>query len=79
MSAGSDNIALQYDIYHMQVMEGDFAPTIERNLRRIGHMQLADTPGRHEPVTGEINFSFRLDFIERDPTGFNSGCSLKRR
>ncbi len=42
-------------------------------------MQLADTPGRHEPGTGEINFSFLLDFIEHDPTGFNSGFSLKRR
>lgn len=52
---GSENLYLQYDIYHMQIMEGDLAPTMERLLPKIAHMQLADTPGRHEPGTGEIN------------------------
>jgi hydroxypyruvate isomerase len=46
-------------------MEGDLAPTIERNLDRIGHMQLADTPGRHEPGTGEINHDFLFGHIDR--------------
>ncbi len=59
------NLAFQYDIYHMQIMEGDLAPTIERNLSKIGHMQLADTPGRHEPGSGEINYPFLFDFIDR--------------
>ncbi|MBD5655653.1 MAG: hydroxypyruvate isomerase family protein, partial [Candidatus Eremiobacteraeota bacterium] len=49
---GSANLKLQYDIYHMQRMEGELAATIERNLARIGHVQLADNPGRHEPGTG---------------------------
>jgi hydroxypyruvate isomerase len=62
---GSDNLFLQYDIYHMQVMEGDLAPTIERQLARIAHMQLADTPGRNEPGTGEINYPFLFGFIDR--------------
>jgi hydroxypyruvate isomerase len=62
---GSDNVALQYDIYHMQIMEGDLAPTMERLLGRIGHMQLADTPGRHEPGTGEINYPFLFDHLDR--------------
>src|SRR5690606_38726842 len=62
---GSTNLWLQYDIYHMQVMEGDLSRTIEDNLRRIAHMQLADTPGRHEPGTGEINFDFLLPHIDR--------------
>lgn len=53
---GHDNILLQYDIYHMQRMEGDLINTITRLIDRIGHMQLADNPGRHEPGTGEINF-----------------------
>ena len=44
----------------MQIMEGDLAPTIEKNLARIAHMQLADNPGRHEPGTGEINYGFLL-------------------
>jgi len=61
----SDNLFLQYDVYHMQVMEGDLAPTIERNLRFIAHIQVADSPGRHEPGTGEINYPFLLAFIDR--------------
>jgi hydroxypyruvate isomerase len=73
----SDNLFLQYDIYHMQVMEGDLAPTIERNLASIRHMQLADNPGRHEPGTGEINYSFLFNFI--DKSGYTGwiGCEYK--
>jgi hydroxypyruvate isomerase len=62
---GSDNLWLQYDIYHMQIMEGHLARTIEANLARINHMQLADNPGRHEPGTGEINYPFLFDWIDR--------------
>lgn len=61
----SSNIAVQYDIYHMQIMEGDLAPTIQRHLADIGHIQLADNPGRHEPGTGEINYPFLFDFIDQ--------------
>ena len=61
---GSPNLYLQYDIYHMQIMEGDLARTIEANLSRIAHIQLADNPGRHEPGTGEINYPFLYDFID---------------
>lgn len=64
-AVGSDNLRLQYDIYHAQVMEGDLAHTLETNLKRIGHIQLADNPGRHEPGTGEINFPFLLRHIDR--------------
>jgi hydroxypyruvate isomerase len=59
------NVKLQYDMYHMQIMEGDLARTIEENLARIGHMQVADVPGRHEPGTGEINYPFLFDWIDR--------------
>src|SRR5262249_47433890 len=62
---GSDNLFLQYDIYHMQIMEGDLAPTIERHLKMIPHMQFADNPGRHEPGSGEINYAFLFDFIDK--------------
>jgi hydroxypyruvate isomerase len=62
---GSKNIFLQYDIYHMQIMEGDLAPTIEANLDRIAHIQLADNPGRHEPGTGEINYPFLYKHLDR--------------
>jgi hydroxypyruvate isomerase len=64
-AVGSDNLFVQYDIYHMQIMEGDLAPTIEKNLDKIAHMQLADTPGRHEPGTGEINYDFLFRHIDR--------------
>jgi hydroxypyruvate isomerase len=62
---GSDNLYLQYDIYHMQVMEGDLARTIENNLGRIAHIQLADNPGRNEPGTGEINYPFLYEHLDR--------------
>ena len=63
-ATGSDNLAIQYDLFHMQIVEGDLAMTIERLLPRIGHMQLADVPGRHEPGTGEINFPWLLGHID---------------
>ena len=74
---GSDNLFLQYDIYHMQVMEGDLARTIEANLARIPHMQLADNPGRNEPGTGEINYPFLFEHIDR--IGYQGwiGCEYK--
>jgi len=74
---GSDNLFLQYDIYHMQIMEGDLARTVEENLDRIRHMQLADNPGRHEPGTGEINYRFLLGHIDR--IGYKGwiGCEYK--
>jgi hydroxypyruvate isomerase len=74
---GSDNLFVQYDIYHMQIMEGDLARTIEANLPKIAHIQLADNPGRNEPGTGEINYPFLFDFI--DKTGYSGwiGCEYK--
>ena len=76
-AVGSDNLFLQYDIYHMQVMEGDLASTIARHLTRIAHMQLADPPARHEPGTGEINYGFLLNHI--DSIGYTGwiGCEYK--
>jgi len=62
---GAPNLKLQYDLFHMQVMEGDLARTIEARLPRIGHMQFADVPDRHEPGTGEINFPYLFDVIDR--------------
>ena len=75
--AAVGNLHFQYDIYHMQIMEGDLARTIEENLPRIGHMQLADVPGRHEPGTGEINFAFLLRHV--DLVGYRGwiGCEYR--
>ena len=68
------NLFLQYDIYHMQRMEGELANTIRACLPQIGHMQLADTPGRHEPGTGEINYRFLFQLL--DQLGYDGwiGC-----
>jgi hydroxypyruvate isomerase len=74
---GSDNIQLQYDIYHMQIMEGDLTRTIEAHLPRIAHIQLADNPGRNEPGTGEINYPYL--FKKLDSLGYQGwiGCEYK--
>jgi hydroxypyruvate isomerase len=73
----SDNLMLQYDIYHMQVMEGDLANTMQRHLDKIAHLQLADNPGRNEPGTGEINYPFLFECIDR--LGYTGwiGCEYK--
>ena len=64
-ATGSANIFLQYDIYHMQRMEGELGATREKHLPRIAHIQLADNPGRHEPGTGEINYPFLFRLLDR--------------
>lgn len=73
------NVAVQYDIYHAQVMAGDLARTIEANLQRIGHFQVADNPGRHEPGTGEINYPYLFALLDR--LGYDGwvGCEYKPR
>ncbi len=74
---GSDTLFLQYDIYHMQRMEGELAATMSRHLARIGHIQLADNPGRNEPGTGEINYAFLFAHLDR--IGYEGwiGCEYK--
>jgi hydroxypyruvate isomerase len=74
---GSANLFLQYDVYHMQIMEGDLATTIQTHLDRIAHMQIADNPGRHEPGTGEINYAFLFDFVDRIGYAGWIGCEYK--
>jgi hydroxypyruvate isomerase len=54
--AGRENLKVQLDLYHRQIMQGDLIPALERHLPDIAHIQFADTPGRHQPGTGEINF-----------------------
>ncbi len=73
----SNNLFVQYDIYHMQVMEGDIARTLQKHLAQIAHVQLADNPGRNEPGTGEINYPFL--FRHLDEIGYRGwvGCEYK--
>ena len=74
---GADNAFVQYDIYHAQRMEGELAATMQKHLARIGHIQLADNPGRNEPGTGEINYTFLFAHLDR--IGYDGwiGCEYK--
>ena len=76
---GEPNLRLQYDMFHMQLTEGDLARTVERLLGRIGHIQIADVPLRHEPGTGELNFDFLLRHL--DAIGYSGwvGCEYNPR
>ena len=76
-AVGSDNLFIQYDIYHAQRMEGELANTIAKHLARIAHIQLADNPGRNEPGTGEINYRFLFEHLDR--IGYQGwvGCEYK--
>jgi len=74
---GADNAFVQYDIYHAQRVEGELAATLQKHLARIGHVQLADNPGRNEPGTGEINYPFLFKHLDR--IGYQGwvGCEYK--
>ncbi len=74
---GAPNAFVQYDIYHAQRMEGELAATVEKYLSRIGHIQLADNPGRHEPGTGEINYPFLFKHLDRIGYTGSIGCEYK--
>jgi hydroxypyruvate isomerase len=74
---GAANAFLQYDLYHAQRMEGELAATLEKNLARIAHIQMADNPGRHEPGSGEINYRFLFNHLDRIGYAGWVGCEYK--
>ena len=76
-AVGSDNLFIQYDVYHAQRMEGELGSTLKNHLSRIGHIQIADNPGRNEPGSGEINYAWVLKHI--DAIGYDGwiGCEYK--
>ncbi len=59
------NLKLQADIYHLQRIQGELANTLAAHINVIGHVQIADTPGRHEPGTGEINYPYIFATLEQ--------------
>jgi len=62
---GAAHAFVQYDVYHAHRMKDELAATLERQLARIGHVQIADHPGRHEPGTGEIDYAFLFAHLDR--------------
>ena len=74
---GEPNVRFQYDVYHMQRMEGELTTTLTENLEWIGHVQIADVPGRHQPGTGEINYPRLLEGLEA--AGYDGYVGLEYR
>ncbi|MFL5991562.1 MAG: hydroxypyruvate isomerase family protein [Rubrobacteraceae bacterium] len=63
-SVGAANVGLQYDFYHMQRMEGNLSVNVREHIGEIGHVQVADSPARGEPGTGEIHYPYVLGVLE---------------
>ncbi|OCG00350.1 hydroxypyruvate isomerase family protein [Gilliamella sp. wkB112] len=61
----SPKLKVLYDIYHMQINEGDICVNLSEFIDQIGHIHVADNPGRHEPGTGEINYKFVFEYLEK--------------
>lgn len=76
-AVAAPNAFVQYDVYHAQRSEGELAATLQKHLDRIGHVQVADNPGRHEPGSGEIDY--RFVFAHLDRIGYRGwvGCEYK--
>ena len=76
-AVGPEKLGMQFDLYHCQITEGDVVKRVEKHLPLIAHMQVADTPGRHEPGTGEVNWPFVFKTI--DALGFRGwiGCEYR--
>jgi hydroxypyruvate isomerase len=74
---GSPHLRILFDIYHIQIMDGDIIATIESRIGSIGHFHVADVPGRHEPGTGELNYANILRRI--DATGYAGFVGLEYR
>ena len=76
---GKPNLRLQFDVYHVQIMEGDLVRRFVDCLPHIGHVQIANPPERREPDEGEINFPYLFDAI--DAAGYDGwiGCEYKPR
>ncbi|CAB3944044.1 2-oxo-tetronate isomerase [Achromobacter insolitus] len=76
---GADNLKVQFDIYHCQIVEGDIAMKLQRDIAGIGHIQIAGVPDRHEPDLGELNYPYLFERI--DALGYTGwiGCEYRPR
>jgi hydroxypyruvate isomerase len=76
---GAPNLKIQFDLYHCQIVEGDLAVKLKRDLAHIGHVQIAGVPERHEPDRGEVNYPFLFEHL--DALGYAGwiGCEYRPR
>lgn len=74
---GAANLKVQFDCYHCQIVEGDIAVKLQRDMAGIGHIQIAGVPDRHEPNLGELNYPYLFDRI--DALGYAGwvGCEYR--
>jgi hydroxypyruvate isomerase len=79
IEVGAPNLKVQMDLYHCQIMEGDLASRIRRYLPtgRVGHMQIAGVPERHEPDEGEVNYPFLFELIDALDYAGTIGCEYR--
>ncbi|MEZ5645544.1 MAG: hydroxypyruvate isomerase family protein [Burkholderiaceae bacterium] len=78
-AVGADNLKVQMDFYHCQIMEGDLSKRLQHHFAGVGHIQIAGVPDRHEPDEGEINHPYLFDLLDR--LGYNGfvGCEYRPR
>ncbi|HXZ06506.1 MAG TPA: 2-oxo-tetronate isomerase [Paraburkholderia sp.] len=78
-AVGAPNLQVQFDCYHCQIVEGDLSVKLKRDMARIGHIQIAGVPERHEPDSGEVNYPWLFDLI--DSLGYEGwiGCEYRPR
>lgn len=75
---GADNLQVQFDCYHCQIVGGDLATTLRRDIGNIGHVQIAGVPDRHEPDDdNEVNYPYLFELLDR--LGYQGwiGCEYK--
>ena len=77
----ADNLKVQMDLYHCQIVEGDVAMKIRRYVPtgRVGHVQIAGVPDRHEPDSGELNCAYLLDLLDTLAYAGHVGCEYRPR
>ena len=78
-ATGLDNLKVQMDLYHCQIVEGDLARRIEAHIAGIGHMQIAGVPERHEPDSGEVNYPFLFNLLDQLGYAGWIGCEYRPR
>ncbi|MGY2169457.1 2-oxo-tetronate isomerase [Pseudomonas gingeri] len=76
---GAANLQVQFDCYHCQIVEGDLATTLRRDLAHIGHIQIAGVPDRHEPDQGEVNYPWLFELLDRQGYSGWIGCEYRPR